>query len=142
MVQLKQPCDIIALLSFFCVCVFLYFLQYDRQVFQSFISSLFLSFLLKTNFIFHKNHFFGDFLQKLGEGKKSIVLALSLCKSRQILGYICRPIKGSQLTPHIQVRLTFLPCTIHIFLFKLISCLQSVVCEYIPLFYGLFFHYV
>ena len=121
------------------MCVFLYFLQYDRQVFQSYISSLFLSFLLKTNFIFHRNHFLGDFLQKLGEEKKHFVLALSLCRSRQTLGYICRPIKGSQLTPHVQVRLTCLPCTIHIFLFKQISCLQSVVCEYILLFYGLFF---
>ena len=134
MVQFKQPCDIIALLSFFKY-VFLRFLQLDRQVFQSFMSSLFLSFLLKTNFPFHKNHFL--FLQKLGEGKKSSVLALSLCRSRQILGYICRPIKGSQLTPHVQVRLTCLSSNIHVFLFKQISCLQSVVCEYIPLFYGL-----
>ena len=123
----------------FFVCVFLYFLQSDRQVFQSFISSLFLSFLLKTNFIFQKKLFLGGFSPKIRRGKKSFVLALSLCRSRQILGYICRPIKGSQLTPHVQVRLTFLPCTIYIFLFKQISCLQSVVCEYIPLFYGLFF---
>ena len=119
---------------------FLYFLQCDRRIFQSFISYFFLSFLLKTNFIFHKNHFWGEFLQKLGEGgEKNICSCLSLCRSRQILGYICRPIKSSQLTPHVQVRLTFLRCTIHIFLFKQISCLQSVVCEYIPLFYGLFF---
>ena len=92
-------------------------------------------FCLKINFLFHKNHFL--FLQKLGEGKKSSVLALSLCRSRQVLGYICRPIKGSQLTPHVQVRLTCLSSNIHVFLFKQISCLQSVVCEYIPLFYGL-----
>ena len=132
---------------FFCVCVFLYFLQFDTHFFfQSFISSLFLSFLLKTNFIFHKNIFFfffggggGNFLQKLGEGKKSFVLALSLCRSSKILGYICRHIKGSQLTPHVQVRLTFLPCTIHTFLFKQISCLEGVVCEYIPLYYVFFF---
>ena len=142
MVQLKQPYDIIALLSF--VFLFLYFLLYDRQVFQSFISSLFLSFLLKTDFIFHKNHFLGGFSPKIRRGKKSFVLALSLCRSRQIFGYICRPIKRSQLTPHVQARLTFLPCSIFIFLFKQISCLQSVVCEYIPLFYGLFFfsHYM
>ena len=78
--------------------------------------------------------FLGGFSPKISRGKKSFVLALSLCRSRQILGYICRPIKGSQLTPHVQVRLTFLPFTIHIFLFKQISCLQSVVCEYIPLY--------
>ena len=89
-------------------------------------------FCLKQTFSFTKNHFL--FLQKLGEGKKSSVLPLSLCRSRQILGYICRPIKGSQLTP---VRLTCLSSNIHVFLFKQISCLQSVVCEYIPLFYGL-----
>ena len=99
------------------------------------MSSVFFSFLFKTNFLFHKNHFL--FLQKLGEVKKSSVLALSLCRSRQILGSICRPIKGSQLTPHVQVRLTCLSSNIHVFLFKQISCLQSVVCEYIPLFYGL-----
>ena len=92
-------------------------------------------FCLKQTFSFIKNHFL--FLQKLGEGKKSSVLALSLCRSRQILGYICRPIKGSQLTPHVQVRLICLSSNIHVFLFKQISCLQSVVCEYIPLFYGL-----
>ena len=129
---LRHHCIII-----FFLCVFFFIFQYDRQVFQSFISSLFLSFLLKTNFIFRGN------FQIFGERKKSFVLALSLCRSRQILGYICRPIKGSQLTPRVQVRLTFLPCTIHIFLFKQISCLQSVLCEYIPLFYVLFFfHYV
>ena len=72
------------------------------------------------------------FSPKIRRGKKSFVLDLSLCRSRQILGYICRPIKGSWLTPHIQVRLTFLPCTIHIFLFKQISCLQSVVCNLPP----------
>ena len=121
------------------VCIFLHFLQYHRRVFQSFISPLFLSFLLKTNFIFHKNNFFGGFSPKIRRGGKSFVLALSLCRSRQILGFICRRIKGSQLTPHVQVRLTFLPCTIHIFLFKQISCLQSVICEYIPLYYGFFF---
>ena len=92
-------------------------------------------FCLKQTFSFTKIIFF--FLQKLGEGKKSSVLALSLCRSRQILGYICRPIKGSQLTPHVQVRLICLSSNIHVFLFKQISCLQSVVCEYIPLFYGL-----
>ena len=141
MVQFKQPCDIIALLSFLSVYFFVFSRQTDRQVFQSFMSSLFLSFLLKTNFLFHKKSFL--FLQKLGEGKKSSVLALSLCRSRQILGYICRPTKGSQLTPHVQVRLICLSSNIHVFLFKQISCLQSVVCEYIPLFYGcLFFHYV
>ena len=94
------------------------------------MSSLFLSSQLKTNFIFHKIIFLLDFLQNLGEVKKSSVLALSLCRSRQILGYICRPIKRSQLTPHVQVRLTCLPSKIHVFLFNQISCLQSVVCEY------------
>ena len=131
MVQFKQPCDIMALLLFFCVC-FSSFSPVGQTGFSIF---LFLFFLLKTNFPFHKNHFL--FLQKLGEGKKSSVLAFSLCRSRQILGYICRPIKGSQLTPHVQVRLTCLSSNIHVFLFKQISCLQSVVCEYIPLFYGL-----
>ena len=134
MVQFKQPCDIIALLSFLSVFFFVFSSRIDR-FFKSFMSSLFLSFLLKTNFPFHKNHFL--FLHKLGEGKKSSVLALSLCRSRPILGYICRPIKGSQLTPHVQVRLACLSSNIHVFLFKRVSCLQSVVCEYIPLFYGL-----
>ena len=96
-------------------------------------------FCLKQTFSFTKIIFF--FSKKLGEGKNSSVLALSLCRSRQILGYICRPIKGSQLTPHVQVRLTCLSSNIHVFLFKQISCLQSVVCEYIPL-VCLFFHYV
>ena len=94
------------------------------------MSSLFLSFQLKTNFIFHKNHFSFGFSQKIKRGKKSFLLALSLCRSRQILGYVCRSIKGSQLTPHVQVRLTCLPSKIHVFLFNQISCLQSVVCEY------------
>ena len=137
-----QPCDIMALLIFFfCVCVFLRFLQQDRQVFQSFMPSLFLSSQLKTNFIFHKNHFFFGFSQKIKRGEKSFVSSLSLCSSRQILGYVCRPIKGSQLTPYVQVRLTCLPSSIHVFLFKQISCLQGVVCEYIPS-YCFFFHYV
>ena len=128
---------------FLCLFFFVFFSRTDR-FFQSFMSSLFLSFLLKTNFIFHKNLFFFDFHQKLGEGgKKSFLLALSLCRSRQILDCICRPIEDSQLTPHVEVRLTCLPSNIHVFLFKQISCLQSVVCEYIPLYYGLFFfHYV
>ena len=124
------------------MCVFLRFLQH-RQVFQSFMSSLFLSSQLKTNFIFHKNHFFFflDFLKKKKEREKSFVPSLNLCRSRQILGYFCRPIKGSQLTPYVQVRLTCLPSNIHVFLFKQISCLQGVVCECIPSYY-VFFHYV
>ena len=105
------------------------------------MSSLFLSFLLKTNFLFHKNHFL--FLQKLGEGKKSSVLALSLCRSRQILGYICRPIKGSQLTPHVQVDL-------HVYLLKFMSFFSSKfhVCKvlsvntFLCFMVCLFFHYV
>ena len=108
------------------------------------MSSLFLSSQLKTNFIFHKNHFFFffGFSQKIKRGKKSFVPSLNLCRSRQILGYVCRPIKGSQLTPYVQVRLTCLPSNIHVFLFKQISCLQGVVCEYIPSYYVFFFHYV
>ena len=94
------------------------------------MSSLFLSSQLKTNFIFHKIHFSFGFSQKIKRGKKSFLLDLSLCRSRQILGYVCRSIKGSQLTPHVQVRLTCLPSKIHVFLFNQISCLQSVVCEY------------
>ena len=86
--------------------------------------------------------FFFGFSQKIKRGKKSFVPSLSLCRSRQILGYICRPIKGSQLTPYVQVRLTCLPSNIHVFLFKQISCLQGVVCEYIPSYYVFFFHYV
>ena len=45
----------------------------------------------------------------------------------------------SQLTPYVQVRLTCLPSNIHVFLFKQISCLQGVVCEYIPSYYVFFF---
>ena len=93
------------------------------------MSSLFLFSQLKTNFIFHKHFSFG-FSQKFKRGKKSFLLALSLCRSRQILGYVCRPIKGSQLTPYVQVRLTCLPSKIHVFLFNQISCPQSVVFEY------------
>ena len=104
------------------------------------MSSLFLSSQLKTNFIFHKNlFFFFGFSQKIKRGKKSFVPSLSLCRSRQILGYVCRPIKSSQLAPYVQVRLTCLPSNIHVFLFKQISCLQGVVCEYIPSYYVFFF---
>ena len=85
---------------------------------------------LKQTSSFTKFIFLLDLLKKLREGKKSFLLALSLCRSRQILGYVCRSIKGSQLTPHVQVRLTCLPSKIHVFLFNQISCLQSVVCEY------------
>ena len=35
-----------------------------------------------------------------------------------------------------------LPSNIHVFLFKQISCLQGIVCEYIPSYYVFFFHYV
>ena len=140
MVQFKQPCDIIAFLFFFCVCVFVFIFSRTTGGFFNLSYHLFsYPFCSKQTSFFTKIIFWRDFLQKLGEGKKSFNLALSLCRSRQILGYICRPIKGSQFTPHVQVRLTFLPCTIHIFLFKQVSCLQSVVCEYIPLYYGLFF---
>ena len=83
--------------------------------------------------------FFFGFSQKIKRGKKSFVPSLNLCRSRQILGYVCRPIKGSQLTPYVQVRLTCLPSNIHVFLFKQISCLQGVVCEYIPSYYVFFF---
>ena len=96
---------------------------------------------LKQTSSFTKIIFFG-FSLKIKRGKKSFVPSLSLCMSRQILGYVCRPIKGSQLTPYVQVRLTCLLCNIHVFLFKQISCLQSVVCEYIPSYYVFFFHYV
>ena len=53
--------------------------------------------------------FFFPFSPKIRRGKK-IICSLSLCRSRQILGYICRPIKGSQLTTHVQVRLICLSC--------------------------------
>ena len=128
-------------MSFFCVCVLLYFLQYDMQVFSIFYIISFLILSAQNKLYLSQKLFFGGFSPKIRKGKKSFVLALSLCRSRQILGYICRPIKGSQLTPHVQVRLTFLPCTIHNFLYKQILCLQSVVCEYIPLFYGLLFFF-
>ena len=75
---------------------------------------------LKQTSSFTKFIFLLDFLKKIKRGKKSFLLALSLCRS----------IKGSQLTPHVQVRLTCLPSKIHVFLFNQISCLQSVVCEY------------
>ena len=95
------------------------------------MSPLFLSPQLKKKLHLSQNSFlFWIFSKKLREGKKSFLLALSLCRSRQILGYVCRSIKGSQLTPHVQVRLTCLPSKIHVFLFNQISCLQSVVCEY------------
>ena len=101
------------------------------------MSSLFLSFLLRKKFILKKNLFFWIFSKKkkkkIGEGKKSFVPAC-LCRSRQILGYVCRPIKGSQLTHHVQLRLTCLPSNSYVFLFKQISCLQSVVCEYSVIF--------
>ena len=85
---------------------------------------------LKQTSSFTKTIFLLDFLKKLREGKKSFLLALSLCRSRQILGYVFRSIKCSPLIPHVQVRLTCLPSKIHVFLFNQISCLQSVVCEY------------
>ena len=123
--------------------MFSLFSQVGQTGFSSFhvISFLILSAQNKPHL--SQKSFFFSFSPKFRRGKKSFVLSLSLCRSRQILGYICRPIKGSQLTPHVQVRLRCLPCNIHIFLFKQVSCLQNVVCEYIPLYYGFFFfHYV
>ena len=122
------------------MCVFFFIFSSKTDGFFKLSCHLFsYPFCSKQTSSFTKIIFVLHFLQKLGQGKKSFVLSLSLCRSRQILGYICRPIKGSQLTPHVQVRLICLPCNIHIFLFKQISCLQSVVWEYIPLYYGLFF---
>ena len=133
MVQFKQPCDIMALLLFFfffCVC-FSSFSSVGQTGFSIFhVISFSYPLSLKQNFIFHKIHFSFEFSQKIKRGKKSFLLDLSLCRSRQILGYVCRSIKGSRLTPHVQVRLTCLPSKIHVFLFNQISCLQSVVCEY------------
>ena len=127
---------------FLCVCVFFLFFSPVRLAgFSIFHIISFIILSAQNKLHLSQKSCFGGFSPKIRRGKKSFVLALSLCRSRQILGYICRPIKGSQLTPHIQVRLTFLPCTIHVFLFKQISCLQSVVCEYIPLFYGFFFFF-
>ena len=131
MVQFKQPCDIMALLLFFFVCVFffVFFSRTDR--FFNLSCHLFSYPLsLKQTSSFTKFIFLLDFFKKLREGKNHFFLLLSLCRSRQILGYVCRSIKGSQLTPHVQVRLTCLPSKIHVFLFNQISCLQSVVCEY------------
>ena len=130
----------IIIFFFLCVCFFFIFSSTIGGFFNLSYHLFSYPFCPKTNFIFHKNHFFGDFLKKKKKEREKTICS---CRSRQILGYICRPIKSSQLTPHVQVRLTFLPCIIQIFLFKQISCLQSVVYEYIPLFYGLFFfHYV
>ena len=120
---------------FFCVCVFffVFFSRTDR--FFNLSCHLFSYPLsLKQTSSFTKFIFLLDFLKKIKRGKKSFLLALSLCRSRQILGYVCRSIKGSQLTPHVQVRLTCLPSKIHVFLFNQISCLQSVVCEYSNIF--------
>ena len=126
-------------LHYLFLCVFFFFFSpVGQKGFSSFHVVSFLILSAQNKLHLSKKSFFLQFLQKLGEGKKSFVLTLSLCRSRQILGYICRPIKGSQLTPYVQVRLTCLPCNIHIFLFKQISCLQSVVCEYIPLYHGFF----
>ena len=41
---------------------------------------------------------------------------LCLCRSRQILGYVCRPIKGSQLAPYVQVRLVCKVLSVNTFL--------------------------
>ena len=113
---------------FLCVFFFVFFSRTDR--FFNLSCHLFSYPLsLKQTSSFTKFIFLLDFLKKLRE-KKSFLLALSLCRSRQILGYVCRSIKGSHLTPHVQVRLTCLPSKIHVFLFNQISCLQSVVCEY------------
>ena len=128
LVQFKQPCDIMALLLFFFVCFFffVFFSRTDR--FFNLSCHLFSYPLsLKQTSSFTKIIFFFGFSQKIKRGKKSFVPSLSLCRSRQILGYVCRPIKGSQLTPYVQVRLTCLPSNIHVFLFKQISCLQGVV---------------
>ena len=107
MVQFKQPCDIIALLSFF-VCVFFFIFSSTTGRFLNLSYHLFsYPFCSKQTSTFTKIIFWG-FSPKIRRGKKSFVLALSLCRSRKVLGYICRSIKGSQLTPHVQVRLTFL----------------------------------
>ena len=121
------------------MCVFFFIFSSTTGGFLNLLYHLFLVLSAQNKLHLSQKSFFWGFSPKIRSGKKIICLALSLCRSRQILGYICRPIKGSQLTPHVQVRLTFLPCTIHIFLFKQISCPQSVACEYIPLYYGLFF---
>ena len=147
MVQFKQPSDIIAILLFFCVC-FSSFFPVGQTGFSIFhvISFSILSaenklHLTKKSLFFFFFFFFGGeggVSQKIRRGEKNHLFLLCLCRSRQILGYVCRPIKGSQLTPYCQVRLTCLPSNIHVFLFKQISCLLSVVCEYIPSYYGFF----
>ena len=128
---------------FFCVFFFVFSSRTDR--FFNLSCHLFsypLSLKQTSSFTKIIFFFFFGFSQKIKRGKKSFVPSLSLCRSRQILGYVCRPIKGSQLTPYVQVRLTCLPSNIHVFLFKQISYLQGVVCEYIPSYYVFFFHYV
>ena len=134
------------IIIFFCVCVCFYslFSPVGQTGFSSFHVISFLILSAQNKLHLSQKYFFFAFSPKIRRGKKSFVLSLILCRSRQILGYICRPIKCSQLTPHIQVRLACLPCNIHIFLFKQISCLQSVVCEYIYSFvlWVVFFHYV
>ena len=134
----KQLCDIIALVFFLCVFFFVFSSGTDR--FFNLSCRLFSYPLsLKQTSSFTKTNSFFGFSQKKRRRKKSFVPSLILCRSRQILGYVCRPIKGSQLTPYVQVRLTCLPSNIHVFLFKQISCLQGVVCEYIPSYYVFFF---
>ena len=133
MVQFMQPCDIMALLFFFFFVFFFVFSSRTGRFFNLSCHLFSYPLSLKQTSSFTKIifFFFLDFPKKLREGKKSFVPSLSLCRSRQILGCVCRPIKGSQLTPYVQVRLTCLPSNIHVFLFKQISCLQGIVCEYI-----------
>ena len=49
------------------------------------------------------------------EGKNHLFL-LCLCRSRQILGYVCRPIKGSQLALYVQMRLVCKVLSVNTFL--------------------------
>ena len=83
------------------------FLQWDRQVFFNLSCHLFsYPFCLKTNFLFHRKSFF-FFLQKIrrGEKKSSVSCFKSLQVKTNFWATFCRPIKGSQLTPNVQVRL-------------------------------------
>ena len=70
---------------------------------------------LKQTSSFTKIFFFFWIFSKIKRGKNHLFL-LCLCRSRQILGYVCRPIKGSQLTPYVQVRLVCKVLSVNTFL--------------------------
>ena len=125
---------------FLCVFFFVFFSRTDR--FFNLSCHLFSYPLsLKQTSSFTKIIFFFFWIFSKNKEREKIICSFfkSFAGQDKFWATFVDPIKGSQLTPYVQVRLTCLPSNIHVFLFKQISCLQGVVCEYIPSYYVFFF---